>query len=98
MCLPGHIRELTARVREEGSVDPSETAALFERIQDEAPRLGPDDVLELRVLLGDLERALQEGQAQVRQKLKHSGRGRRALKGYGYVRSHKRGQRVRKKA
>ncbi|HJN74018.1 MAG TPA: hypothetical protein QGF58_08815 [Myxococcota bacterium] len=98
MSLPGQIRELTERVRDGREVDPLETAELFARIQAAGSSLGPADVKEIEELLGDLEVAIYEGQAKVQERLQHSGRGRRALKGYGYVRSHKRGQRMRKKA
>lgn len=98
MCLPGSIRELTARVLEVGEVDPSETQALMQRIHAEAPGMGPDGVRELQGLLRDLEEAIQVGQAGVRQKLHRGSQGRRAIRGYGCVRSHKRGQRLRKKA
>lgn len=98
MCVATHIRQLTARVREVGEIDPAETAELFERVRVEAPGLAPEDIELLKGLLADFEKALHEGQARVQERLRHSGRGRRAMKGYGYVRSHKRGQRVRKKA
>lgn len=97
MTLLDAVHGLTSRVASD-DLDPKDTDAVFRRIQLEAPGLDPVDVRRLQSALAAFERAVRSRQDDMQAQLDHSGRGRRAMRGYGYLRSHKTGQRVRKKA
>ncbi|MCP4810551.1 MAG: hypothetical protein GY913_32845 [Proteobacteria bacterium] len=98
MSLVDAVQALIRRLQDEETLEPGVTEALLERIGLEASALAPDEVRELQHALRRFERAVSQRQHDVEAQLDHSGRGRRAMKGYGYLRSHKSGQRIRKKA
>ena len=98
MSLLDAVQALVSRLQDDEALEPGATEALLARIGQEAGALAPDDVRELQRALGRFERAVSQRQSMVEAQLDHSGRGRRAMKGYGYLRAHKSGQRVRKKA
>lgn len=98
MTLVQEVQALVRRLREDGTLEPGAAEAVFARIGAESGSLAPQEVRRLQEALAAFEAALHDGRSAVQSRLDHSRRGRRGMRGYGYLKSHKRGQRVRKKA
>lgn len=81
-----------------GEIDTDAVAAVVRRAASDGPTLSQTDALMLLKRMGDLTEKIQALRDDVGEQLHGIGNKRRAVRGFGHLRGHTRGQRVYKKA
>jgi len=91
------IDALVTRIEDTEEYPDAEVTALLATIHQAAPGLPSAEVEELQAGLQRMERAVQDQRARMETRLGSMRRGKRAMRGYGYLRASRSGQRLRRK-
>jgi hypothetical protein len=91
------VDRLTEHIGEADEYPEDAVAALLSDIHRDAPAMARADVLRLQQAMARLEEAVREQRARLDQNLGGMKRGQRAMRGYGYLRAARSGQRLRRK-
>ena len=97
-ALHAEIAEIVEALDEGVELDPTRPARVFEAIQRYAAGYTRQEQAGLAEALIDLESAVMGRQAAIQHRLRKAGKGRQAMRGYGWLKPNRRGQRMRKKA
>lgn len=92
--MPALLRDAIAMLRDEGEPDFAAIQALADRIREEGPALSRADGQSLLGVVQQLEHKTREHVARTKGELRRVGNKRRALRGYGHLRSARKGQRL----
>jgi hypothetical protein len=97
-ALHAEISDLVDALAEGEELDPDRPGRIFQAIKGSASELSRAELEGLAHALVDLESAVLGRQAEIQQSLRGAGKGRRAMRGYGWLKPNRQGQRLRKKA
>ncbi len=97
-ALHAEIADLVDSLAEGEDLDPDRPGRIFQAIQGSASELTREELQGLASALVELESAVLGRQADIQRSLHKAGKGRRAMRGYGWLKPNRQGQRLRKKA
>ncbi len=95
--LRAAIDALVERIEGTDEYPATEVTALLATIHHDAPSMSSAAIEELQVGIRRLERAVQDQRQRMEARLGNMQRGKRAMRGYGYLRASSAGQRLRRK-
>ena len=92
--LLAELSELTAALDADDLVSPDRLRAAAAGARDVAPSLSQEEGTRLAAAVAELSQAVAAHRDRMGEKLRSLGQSRRALRGYGHLRSHQQGQQV----